>query len=32
MVVINRDENDSTAILSNKGNVMKRTNLSNAIN
>ena len=31
MVVINRSENDSTSILS-KGNIMKRTNLSNAIN
>ena len=31
MVVINRGENDSTSILS-KRNLMKRTNLSNAIN
>ena len=31
MVVINRSENDSTSILS-KGNILKRTYLSNAIN
>ena len=31
MVVLNRGENDSTSILS-KGNLMKITNLSNAIN